>query len=364
MSCPVERSEARRCLVGWLAVLLAGCAVGLTPDPTPPLIPPPGATTDADLFEAMVQGVRDGGSYYDVTHKALRDRGYPSRSLFNWRTPALTCMLATIPGPTWGKGLLAVLAALTFGMLFSDLARTSGTSSALVGGIALIGSLAWCLGEKPYLFTDTWSGVLIALSIVLLARGRVGSGVLAGFLALGFRELAMPYVLGSFGYAAINRRRGEAIAWALAIGLYAILMTLHAHQVISRLTQADQTIPGGWIRFGGIRFVLITSQMNFFLMPLPLFATSCYLSVALLGLYRSRTDLGHRAGAILGLYLVAFSLVGAPFNFYWGLITAPLIAVGFTQGIAILPKLIDSALPRRDLELAGADANPSPSPIL
>ena len=344
MSRSLDKAESLRRLVGWFLLAVAGCAVSLTPDPTPPLIPPPGSTTDADLFEAMVKGVREGGSYYDVTHKALINRGYPSRSIFNWRTPTLTWILASLPGASWGKGLLAVLAGSTFVLLIVELSKALGAFPAVVGGFALLGSLAWFLGEKPYLFTDTWSGILIALSMVLITRGRIVTGVFAGILALGFRELAMPYVLGSFGYAIWKRQRNEAVAWAVAMALYVVLMAWHASEVLGRLGDADQLIPGGWVRFGGIRFLLVTSQMNLFLMTAPLAATVLYLSTAILGLYRCDKELGRRAGMTLGLYLVAFSIVGAPFNFYWGLITAPLIAIGFTHGIEILPKLVDKAL--------------------
>ena len=62
-------------LAAWFAIMVAGIVVTLTPDTSAPLIPPPGATTDADLFDDMVNGVRAGGSYYDVTHKALLARG-------------------------------------------------------------------------------------------------------------------------------------------------------------------------------------------------------------------------------------------------------------------------------------------------
>ena len=344
MSSRPDRVSCLKYLAAWFAIMVAGIVVTLTPDTSAPLIPPPGATTDADLFDDMVNGVRAGGSYYDVTHKALLARGYPSRSLINWRTPALTCLLAYLPSPSWGKPLLALLASATFLLLFVELKSQVGTAPAFVGGFALFGSLAWCLGEKPYLFTDTWSGVLIALSMILLARGRIGWGVVAGFLALGFRELAIPYVLGSLGYAVVKRNRRETIAWCLAISLYLILMSLHAREVFVRLGPEDQALPGGWVRFGGLRFVLVTSQMNLFLMSLPLAATSFYLSLSLVGLFRSANDLGRRAGVILGLYLVAFSIVGAPFNFYWGLLTAPLLAIGFTQAVDAFPKLAAGAL--------------------
>ena len=76
------------------------------------------------------------------------------------------------------------------------------------------------------------------------------------------------------------------------------------------------------------------SQTNVFLMPLPLWCTALLLPPSVLGLAAWRSEAGRRVGLTAGLYLAAFAVVGAPFNFYWGFITAPLLALGLEIGRA------------------------------
>jgi flagellar biosynthesis protein FliR len=99
----------------------------------------------------------------------------------------------------------------------------------------------------------------------------------------------------------------------------------------------------GWVRFGGVRFLLATSQANVFLMGLPLWCTAIYLPTAVLGLAAWRGTTGRRVGLTIGLYLLTFTVVGAPFNFYWGFVFAPLLALGLAQAPNALSRLVEDA---------------------
>ena len=69
--------------------------------------------SDLILFDAVVGRARSGEGYYNAMATELRGRGYPTRSVFNWRPPLLLRLLACLPGPAWGRSLLAAVALAT-----------------------------------------------------------------------------------------------------------------------------------------------------------------------------------------------------------------------------------------------------------
>ena len=62
-----------------------------------PGTPPQTGEGDLGLFRAVVNGVRAGRPYYHVYGAESRTRGYPTRSVFNWRQPLLMRTLAVLP---------------------------------------------------------------------------------------------------------------------------------------------------------------------------------------------------------------------------------------------------------------------------
>jgi hypothetical protein len=167
--------------------------------------------------------------------------------------------------------------------------------------------------------------------------------VASGLFALFYRELALPYVLVSLGLAVWHGRRREAMAWTIGVALFVIFIAVHAQIVASRLTSLDQSLDGGWVRFGGARFLLATARMNVFLMGVPLWWTAILLPLALLGLADARDETGQRIGFTVVLYVLAFSIVGAPFNYYWGFLNAPLLAIGLAGAPRALQRAFDDS---------------------
>ena len=96
-------------------------------------------------------------------------------------------------------------------------------------------------------------------------------------------------------------------------------LLLHWSIVTSLLTEKDLALEGGWIVFGGWRFVLDTAKMQPLLLIAPPWVTAIILPLALFGLAGWRGPLGSRVAATVGIYILAFSFVGRPFNRYWGL---------------------------------------------
>lgn len=344
---PAEsQARARLGLLAWGVATVLGVVVALSRDPNPPFVPPPGATSDQDYFRHVVERVRGGETFHDAAHVELLIHGYPSRSVFNWRTPVYAWLFAAFPSGAWCRALLFAGVVVTIGLWGRIFLREFGPWPATLGVVALIGAMSWCVGEQNYLFTEVWAGMLLALCLALRRLGGRWAGLAVGLSALFLRELVLPFVTIAVVFAWRERKRKEAVAWALGAAAFLLFMVIHAQVIQARLTTADQAIPGGWLRFGGLRFVLATSQTNLFLMGLPLWATAVFLPIAVVGLFGARTEEGRFLAATVLAYLAAFSLVGAPFNFYWGFLTSPMLALGIAGAPAAFSRLVREARPR------------------
>lgn len=325
----LTRIQAVALLLLTLAAV-AGCMLVATSRELIPS-PPPGEKTDLELYRRIVNHVHDGEGYYDAAGRELRAMGYPTRSVFNWRTPLYAWVNGLLPGPLWGKSLLIVLCLITIVLAGDFVLREGSLTMAVTNGLLLVGALLWCIGPDNCLVTELWAGVLITLSICAYARDRWPIAVVLGIVALFFRELALPYCLISAGMAWRGRKRAELVAWLVGLGLYGLFMASHAMEVLSRITPNDLAHKSGWIQFGGVGFLLATARMNFLLMGLPAWCTAVYVPLALLGLVTWRGPIGTRVALAAGAYAAAFLVVGMQINFYWGLMYTPLLTFGFAR---------------------------------
>ncbi len=299
---------------------------------------------DIQLYRRVVERVRAGESYYDAAHGELISRGFPSRSVFNWRTPCYAWFLGRGPGPVWGRWIL--LAGMTGVVVSWCLSSPDdfGLSSAAVGGVFLVGATAWSIEKDAVYLMEIWAAMLIALSVCAYRRGLTVVGIGSGLLAVFYRELALPYAVVCLGIAFQKGRKYEVAVWAVGLMLFAAFMECHAVRVRERISDDDVAMTAGWLRFGGRRFLLATARTNVFLMPLPPWCTAIYLALATVGLTGGRGESGWRVGLTAALFLGSFSIVGNPFNFYWGFLNAPLLAIGVAGSPRALSGLISSAL--------------------
>ena len=308
---------------------------------------------DIDLYRAEVDRVHRGESYYAAAETELRLRGYPTRSIFNWRMPLPVWLIGVLPNPIWSKVLLGAAALavllLSFGLLVSEGNVTTGNAGVLL----LVGALMPCIQGDLFVMPEIWSGVFIALSLALYARGNSGMAIAAGLGALAVRELAAPYCLLCLFIALRYRRWTELLMWLTGLAVYGLYLALHLSQVLPRIRPDDIAHSQSWLCYGGAPFVISVLQMNVFLLLLPQWVTAIYFVCAMLGFASWVTPSGQRIGTTAALFVIAFAFVGQPFNQYWGSIIAPLFCLGAARFPSALSDLSAAArgLTPLDIEL-------------
>jgi hypothetical protein len=294
---------------------------------------------DLALYRAKVRRIRAGESYYEAANAELRQRGYPTRSLFNWRTPLPLWLLGKAPHPLCGRVLLGLLALVATCRSFAFVEREASLGQSIGCGLLLLGAFLPCVLDGLYVAPELWAAAFITLSLCAYDRERPLLGVLWGVTALFFRDLAGLYCLVMGLMALANRRWREVLAWFLGLLAYAAFFAWHAANVLPLIGADDIAHRGSWLQLGGLPFVLSTCQMNSLLLLLPQWVTAIYFTMALVGLAGWQSPTGQRIGLVVCTYLALLAAVGHPFNQYWGSLFAPLLCFGVARFPATLAEL-------------------------
>lgn len=326
--------------LAFLAIMLLAC-VGITFSPWRSGFAdfPGRRPSDVELYQAEVDRIHAGESYYSAAGTELRARGYPTRSVFNWRTPLPMWLVGVIPDPVLAKGLLCGMCLITLCLGFAICSDEGSLSAGIAFAIAFSGTALPCLLGNSFLLPELWSGMLIALSVGCYGRGHRAAGLLAGISALFVRELAAPYCLLAAALAVRHRRWREVVLWMAGFAAYAIFYVAHWHTVQGFIGADDVAHDRGWVRFGGAAFVISTAQMNAYLLLLPQWVSALFLVLSLLGLSRWSSAAGERIGLTVAGYVLAFGIVGQDFNQYWGSMFAPLLCFGIARALPALADL-------------------------
>ena len=262
-------------------------------------------------FKQVVDAMHSGQPYYTAMAAMLRDVGYPSRSVFNWRTPLLFELLARLPSWTWGRILLTVLAILAAAAACFEAAQVSAFAG-WATAVASLGVVVMMSAPAAVAMAEAWAGCLIVISVSAFSRGRRLSGALLGLAALAFRELAAPYCIVSIIIAAYRRRRTEFGVWAAGGAVYLGTYWLHWNAVITHRSSADPSLQSSWIAWEGLPFLLSTVRWQGELALLPWAWTAAALAAIVAGVLSPRAPVHLRASA--GVYAVLFLAVGRLFN--------------------------------------------------
>lgn len=348
--------QARAVLAVAAATAIFFVAITLSPLASGFADAPDRGVSDIELYRAEVVRIEHGESYYDAAAAELTARGYPTRSVFNWRMPLPVWALGKLPNPAFGRVMLCILA-LAGSVLGAQLiARERGLRHGVHCGLWLIGGLLPCFLDKLYVMHELWAGVLILLSVLAYGMKRPAWGAGFGLAALAVRELAAPYCALCFVLAVIERRRKEASFWLVGGAVYALAYGLHVMQVLPRIPPDAHAHSNGWLCFGGAAFVISIVQMNGFLLLLPQWISGVVLAAAMLGFAGWNSAAGRRAGLAASLYLGLFAIVGQPFNQYWGSLVAPLLCLGIGQAPDALTTLWRRAIRPRQPEALARNA--------
>ena len=296
------------------------------------------------MFSVVVERLRAGESYYPAMGDELRLEGYPSASVFNWRTPALYVVMAAMP--RWLPPLLiAALSVVLLALLLIHLARHGSPEGTLIGlalSATAVGTLADHQGRW---MTEGWCGVLIGLSLAAYLWGRWVPAALLGLAALFLRELAAPYCVACFLVALRAQRRRELSVWVGGLVIFAVYYAMHVSQVWAEVRPDDLAHSRSWVQFGGLSFWLATIKTNvaFFAAPRWMLAVASVLLVSALW----DPALPSHVRASLVAYSVFFAVAGQRFNDYWGFVSAFVYALALAHGSVGLQNLIRQAMPPR-----------------
>jgi hypothetical protein len=296
---------------------------------------------DVALYWAEVERIHAGAGYYEAAAAELTSRGYPTRSVFNWRTPLPMWLIGRMPDLVGGKVLLGLLALGVLVLGFELIAREENNALRRPVALALLmtGPLLPCIIGELFVMPMLWAGVLIALSICAYGVRRPGWGVALGLAAVFFRELALPYCLLAAVLALWYRRRTELLIWIVGLAAWGLFFLFHWSQVAPLIPPDAQAHCEGWLQLGGAGFVIATVRMNAYLLLLPTWVSALYFAAGMLGLAGWRTATGLRTGLTVCLFVVAFAFVGQEFNQYWGCLLAPLWCFGVLRAPASLRDL-------------------------
>ncbi|RKE53454.1 MULTISPECIES: hypothetical protein [unclassified Sphingomonas] len=345
-------AQARIGLVLFLVFLAACLSAVVSPGPRPSVevgastsiasdAPPPGRT-DLLLYDTIVAGVRGGSPYYAVAVETQRMGHYPLKPFFAVRLPTLAVVQAALPSILVNLLLLA----LCVGTILAWVARLRPEMTGLVplgvAGLLVVAGFSVNLDPSFVVFHEVWAGPLIALSLALRRPGHWLSAVAFGLSAMLIRETALLYVAIMAVFAWLEGERREMLGWLGAIGVFAVVLGAHAHAV-SLVSGPLDRVSQGWSGLEGFGFYVRLATISSGLDILPQWLASLVLGTALFGWLAWRDAVATRALVVFAAYAALISLFARSDNFYWALMTTPVLLVGLVFAVDGLRDMIAAA---------------------
>jgi hypothetical protein len=98
----LTRRQARCIMACVVLVMVGGAVTTLSPLGSSNFHPERAEASDVALYRAEVDRISHGESYYEAAARELAARGYPTRSVFNWRMPLPMWLLGKLPNAALG----------------------------------------------------------------------------------------------------------------------------------------------------------------------------------------------------------------------------------------------------------------------
>jgi hypothetical protein len=291
---------------------------------------------DLSCYRSIADGIRSGEAYYQATFSELRTRGYPTTSIFNWRTPLLGWAFGHLPDLRIAQ-MIAIFLSLFSICIWINITNTElSFAKATIGSFLFLGAPIYSFLPDIYLAHEFWAGILISISILTYVKGWRWIAFVAGILALIIRELALPFILLMLMLSLNERKYKEASIWVLGIVLFIFMMVIHTSYIKDYVRPDNAYAFTQWITLGGWKFVLETSSMHPYLFLAPSWFTAVFVPFTLLGLLGWKGPLGSRIGLTVGIYVLIFLFIGQNFNRYWGVLYVNLLPLG----ILYMPEVV------------------------
>ena len=353
----LSTGHARLVLLAFAFVMLAGVLLSFSTATSKDGVE---GANDLSLYRAVIERMKHGESYYPVAASELREHSYALRPALNFRLPTLATLLALLPG---FAGLL-LLRTLAASVVIAWVARFRRDGMrwphATAAGAVLFTGVGLAVSEAALVWHEVWSGLLTALALAVHGRRTWGVSVGLALCAVLIRELALPLPLIMLALSVRERRLGEAAAWLSVILAFLAALSAHLFFATQQLLASDPA--NGWVAIGGWGFILATAKWNLLLSTAPTWLNALIVPTAIIGLAGLNERAGGRALAALCSWLVVFFFLGRPDNHYWGLIYAPLLALGCVFAAPSLLALIQTALPAPDRPAPDRPAPDRPAP--
>lgn len=335
-------TRARLILVGLLAVVLIGIrgSESVAPPPRDPAL----QVGDLNLHQWTIERIRAGAPYYAAVGDELRRSGYPTKPIFNWRTPLHYRAVAALS--IEGAGILLSGLAMTLVVTGALVYVRYSVLKSLIGALFLLGAMMPVLLVRPgsVLLAEVWTGVFIGLSLNAYVARLWQLGAVLGVVAVFTRELAAPYGLVCGLLAIHARRRHESSIWVIGGLAFGGYYALHAVAASAAIEPGDLAHGHSWVRLLGLPFVFSTLYTYGWLTLLPPPVTPMAAAFGLTAIC-ART-VPPQVSAALVTYVIFFCIVGQPFDFYWGFLTAAIWAHAFVHGPEGTARILGAALRR------------------
>ncbi len=339
----VTRNRARLILAGLALLVLLSFQSLLLGDA--PAAEGGAGSGDLALYEGIVAAMGSGGGYYDVAADQLRALDYPLRPFLTFRLPTLAVVQAALPPVAVVILMLSISVSAGLAWLGLLMARAfTRPAPQVTAAVLLAGGLVAFVQWPLWPFHEFWAAPLVALSLAVRRPGLWLSAAAIGLAATLIRETAALYLLVMAACAWVEGERREAVGWAGALGLFAIVLGFHAWAASQAVGPLDAQSPG-WAGLNGPGLFVRAVWQSSALQLLPLALAAPVVALAAFGWSGWADPAGRRVVAVIAAYAIVMSLFARLDTFYWALMATPLILVG----LAFLPDAL------RDLTIAAMD---------
>jgi hypothetical protein len=296
---------------------------------------------DVNLSVWTIERIAAGEPYYAAVGDELRRHRYPTKSVFNWRTPFHYTTVATLSVERTGKVLFGLACAV---ILTGAFAYTQFSAvNSVIAPILLLGAMLPALLVRPggVALPEISAGVIIGLSLNAYVARQCVAGAVLGVLAVFVREIAAPYFLVCGLLALLARRRSELMVCLVGGLAYAVYYAFHAMAASAAMQPGDLAHAQSWVQWPGLPFVLKTLHTYGWLTLLPPPVTAVAVSLGMAGAFAR--SISPQARWSLVCYLAFFSIVGQSFNYYWGYLVCAIWAHAFLHSVEGLSALVRTA---------------------